>query len=111
MLLPLRQYAVIKGFSGPLRTNHYWCKPGESKRLMPIPEVLILESDGSSTMLYRYTLTGEYCGDTWHQSVDEALEQAKYEYGDAIGPLEKVPNEVQDAAQYAIEEVRNERDT
>ena len=32
-------------------------------------------------MLYRYTDTGEFCGDTWHESLGDAFAQAEYEYG------------------------------
>jgi hypothetical protein len=31
--------------------------------------------------LVRYTAAGEFCGDTWHETWDEALGQAKFEYG------------------------------
>jgi len=34
-----------------------------------------------SFMIYRYTRDGEFCGDTWHQNLDDAFHQAKYEYG------------------------------
>jgi hypothetical protein len=29
----------------------------------------------------RYTAAGKFCGDTWHETWDEALNQAKLEYG------------------------------
>ena len=32
-------------------------------------------------MMYRYTADGQFCGDTWHQSFEAAIAQAKYEYG------------------------------
>jgi hypothetical protein len=32
-------------------------------------------------MMYRYTADGRFCGDSWHQSFKDAIEQAKYEYG------------------------------
>lgn len=31
--------------------------------------------------LYRYARDGEFAGDTWHQSLEEAKGQANWEYG------------------------------
>lgn len=48
------------------------------------PHRVEIELDGceaKACIMYRYTDDGRFCGDTWHPSFEEALEQAKYEYG------------------------------
>jgi hypothetical protein len=62
----------------------------------------LAESDGTSAMLYRYRMDGEFCGDTWHASLSEAQRQAEHEYGSALGPWSPVPWDVADADEYAL---------
>lgn len=51
---------------------------------LPHPERVEVELDGSEAepcMMYRYTADGTFCGDTWHQTFELALQQAGHEYG------------------------------
>lgn len=51
---------------------------------MPDAHRVEIELDGFEAepcMMYRYTADGQFCGDTWHESFEQALAQAKYEYG------------------------------
>jgi hypothetical protein len=51
---------------------------------MPLPHRIEIElEDGPEKpyMMYRYTESGEFCGDTWHLTLRDAIEQAGYEYG------------------------------
>lgn len=51
---------------------------------LPDPHRVEIELDGSEAeacRMYRYTADDRLCGDTWHQSFEDAIEQAKYEYG------------------------------
>jgi len=49
---------------------------------LPLPTYLEIEIDESGhAMLYRYRDDGAFCGDTWHESLQDAKEQAAYEYG------------------------------
>ena len=51
---------------------------------LPLPNRVEIELDGSESepcMMYRYTDDDTFCGDTWHETFDSALEQAKFEYG------------------------------
>jgi hypothetical protein len=69
----------------------------------PAPDVVLLVGDGDGTaMLFRYTVHGEFAGDTWHPSVDAAREHAIYDYSDALDGWIDVPNDVQNAHAYAI---------
>jgi len=49
---------------------------------LPSPDLIEIEqaSDGSCTF-FRFTDSGEFCGDTWHETLAEAFGQAEYEYG------------------------------
>jgi hypothetical protein len=50
---------------------------------LPAPQRIEIELDGAEDepcMMYRYTADGQFCGDTWHQSFEQAIAQAKYEY-------------------------------
>lgn len=50
---------------------------------MPLPDRVEIESsmDDTDCFLYRYTRSGECCGDTWHENLQAAFEQAQFEYG------------------------------
>jgi len=51
---------------------------------LPPPQRIEIELDGGleePCMMYRYTESGEFCGDTWHQTLRDAIKQAEYEYG------------------------------
>ncbi len=43
--------------------------------------VEIKVDDAGHAMLYRYRDDGTFCGDTWHESLHDAQEQATHEYG------------------------------
>lgn len=50
---------------------------------LPHPERVEIEpsADTGGCMMFRYTRKGEFCGDTWHESMDRAFDQARSEYG------------------------------
>jgi hypothetical protein len=51
---------------------------------MPLPDRIEIELDGSETqpcMMYRYTDDNQFCGDTWHETLAAAFQQAEFEYG------------------------------
>ena len=51
---------------------------------LPFPDRVEIEMDGGRQdpcMMYRYTDSGEFCGDTWHETLDAAFAEAKSEYG------------------------------
>ena len=58
---------------------------GEVSRVgdLPLPGrvVIELEDDGVACMMYRFTKSGEFCGDTWHENLENAYSQAAFEYG------------------------------
>jgi hypothetical protein len=77
--------------------------PIDPSKIPPAPDVIVLIADADSgAMLFRYTVHGEFGGDTWHPSVDDAREHAIYDYSDALGEWVDVPAEVEDAHAYAV---------
>lgn len=51
---------------------------------LPLPDRVEIEVNSSETedcMMYRYTNNGEFCGDTWHETIANAFSQAEFEYG------------------------------
>ncbi len=57
---------------------------------------LVIEESTEGVYLFRYSAGGSFVGDTWHLSVDDAIYQAAYEYGDGVQEWDDVPAEVED---------------
>lgn len=70
---------------------------------MSDPDVVVLAATSDGPMLFRYTARGEFAGDTWHESLEDAKAQAEAEYGSALGDWQDVPEGVSDAEAYAID--------
>lgn len=64
---------------------------------MPWPRVLVITPTARGCFLDRFASNGESAGDTWHQDLDEAREQALDEYNGSLGPWKEVPQEVNDS--------------
>ena len=100
-----REVVLIGSTGGQRKATHTGGHQAISdEKLLPIADVLLLVVDEDpGAMLFRYTTAGEFGGDTWHQSVDEARAQAAFEYGDALlVPWLPVPDDVADPHQFAI---------
>ncbi|MGY0800147.1 hypothetical protein ACW7G0_13985 [Lysobacter sp. A286] len=50
---------------------------------MPLPDRIEIEPEPESDhyFMYRYTKSGQICGDTWHEDLQAAFDQANFEYG------------------------------
>ena len=108
-----RRVALI-GPLGETRVSvHTAGYPLAPDRMLPPADVVLVVSDKDSAMLFRYTAHGEFCGDTPHRSVVDAMQQADTEYGEALLGWVDVPPDVADAHAFAIKyaaENLNERD-
>lgn len=63
-----------------------------------VPAILVIDasaSDQFSVFLFRYDAQGDFAGDTWHLSIDEAKEEAESEYGDAVSAWMSVPEGIE----------------
>jgi hypothetical protein len=56
--------------------------PSERQVLPPAALLIIdAEPDGGGLSLIRYSDKGDFAGDTWHQSLEDAKRQAAFEFG------------------------------
>ena len=77
--------------------------PLDPSKMLPLADVVLLVAgDEPGAMLFRYTAHGDFGGDTYHESLGDAREQASYEYGDALGEWMDVPDDVVDAHAFAV---------
>jgi hypothetical protein len=76
--------------------------PGEldTRRRLPIPLIIMISTKPDGIFLERFDETGADAGDSWHQSVEEAKEQARGEYGE-FGEWTMVPEDEADPVAFA----------
>ena len=78
--------------------------PIDLSKIPPEPDVILLVADADpGAMLFRYTAFGDFAGDTWHSSAEDAREHAIYDYSDALGEWIDVPDDVEDAHAFAVQ--------
>lgn len=70
---------------------------------LPDPNWLEIEISADGCFLYRYTASGEFAGDTWHASLDDAHHQALYEYDSRPEDWREVPPTASDVAAFAAQ--------
>lgn len=77
---------------------------GESddRERMALARVLVLQSGPDGITLDRYDDSGAEAGDTWHQSIDDARDQALDEYGTNLGPWVEVPDTEDDPVIFVL---------
>jgi hypothetical protein len=79
---------ILATHLGP-KVRHYWGLPPQlsganDREEMARAAILSIEVEGDGVFLCRFAADGAFAGDTWHQTVEEAQEQAKFEFGNAI---------------------------
>ena len=98
-----RLVAEIGRLAGAPKTRHTIRDQKGPERPLPAPDVVLLEIEPNGTaQIYRYTANGEFGGDTWHQTEDDAIHQLRSEYGSAVGSWESVPEAVPDGVDFAV---------
>jgi hypothetical protein len=98
-----RRVALVGPVTVERRAVHTAGYPIDPDSMLPMPDVvLVVDSGKGGCMLFRYSAHGELCGDTPHDSVQQAEMQAQIEYGDALYPWVDVPRDVQDAHAFAV---------
>jgi hypothetical protein len=95
------------------KTRHFVGLPPEltggkdTRQEMGTAYFLTIEEEADQIFLYRFGKDGACVGDTWHRNVDEAKEQALYEYGDAVGQWIDVPPDRKDTVAFGLEQIRS----
>lgn len=78
----------------------------DARERLPWPKVIIVETNpDAGVTLLRLALGGAFAGDTWHPSVEEAKEQASYEFGASLGEWQEIPQDVSNAGDYALAQI------
>src|SRR5262245_47954468 len=60
---------------------------------LPRPDRVEIECEGGPgdpCMMFRYTATDQFCGDTWHLNLGDAVSQATFEYGLTLADFREV---------------------
>ena len=99
-----RRIALVGPIAGERRAAQTSGFPLDPSKMLPVADVvlLVIDREPGATMLFRYTAHGDFGGDTFHTSSDEALEQATFEYGEALGSWIDVPDDISDAHAFAV---------
>ena len=99
----MRCLALVGPLTGERRVTQTQGFPIDADKMLPTPDVILLIAGSDpGAMLFRYTVAGEFGGDTWHPTLENAREQVDYEYEDSVGEWVHVPPDVDDAHAYAI---------
>jgi hypothetical protein len=96
-----------------IRQFRAWFEPGNTvgdllREEMTWPRVVVASQQADGVFLYRYGAEGDFAGDTWHQSLEDAHRQAEFEYGPALGGWYEIPDHIPDrgVAEFAVSAVR-----
>lgn len=107
--MALRLVSKLKRPLAERKVKHYVGLPPEldegkdSRQELGSPAVLLIEETESGIFLERFGADGSFAGDTWHRSVEEAKEQATFEYGELLSDWREVPSDVTNVATFAYE--------
>lgn len=98
-----RMVALVGPLNGERHAVQTANHPMNPDEMLPLPDIVLLVSeDDTSAMVFRYTAHGEFGGDTYHESVEDAKEETEAEYEDALLEWEDVPDDVTDAHAFAV---------
>ena len=70
---------------------------------MPPAAVLLIESDSEGNFfLERFAEDGQFAGDTWHKTIEDAQYQATCEYENSLSDWIAVPPDDEDVVAFAL---------
>lgn len=75
----------------------------DTRRPFPTPLIIVVSTRPDGVFLERFDETGADAGDSWHQSIEEAKEQARGEYGESIGVWTPVPDSEEDPVAFGLQ--------
>ncbi len=107
-----RVFALTRD-SGPRPEIRQWVTVGVTpagtaiEERMPWPDVVLLKEDPlGGAVVARFTRDGTFAGEDDCDSVEEALWQLEFEYGDALGEWQEIPADVMDPLAFALSKAR-----
>ncbi|MDE1152779.1 MAG: hypothetical protein PW788_09605 [Micavibrio sp.] len=101
-ILSLTSFSKTKHYEGLL--SDFTNGINTQKKLGPA-RFLTIEENEDGFFLYRFDDKGNCVGDTWHQSLNEAKEQADYEFEQTLKNWQDVPPDIQDASTFALHQI------
>jgi hypothetical protein len=69
---------------------------------MPSAVVVLIEPKPSGIFLVRFAADGQVVGDTWHRTIEDAQEQATFEFGSLLSNWMTVPPGVEDLVAFGL---------
>ncbi len=72
---------------------------------MGVARIVILEPSDGGWALVRYDRHGDFAGDTWHETYEEALHQTRFEFGRSAGDRILIPAEITDTEVFATQQL------
>src|SRR4051812_23230492 len=91
-----------------LKTKHYHGLPPQiaggtdSRQLLESPALLLIEQKPDGVFLFRFTADRRCVGDTWHESIDAAKQQAVFEFDNLLSDWKTVPVDVVDPIPFGL---------
>lgn len=108
MNMPIRLIARISGRLLEPKVKYYRGLPPEltdgndRRELLETPALIAIEEKTDGVFLLRFTADGQVVGDTWHMTVEEAKEQARFEFGALVSDWTSVPAHVEDLLSFGL---------
>jgi hypothetical protein len=104
----VRLFAFVRRSKAAPKVRHYVGLPPaitgseiDDSQLFPPTRLVIIDVASDGTYLFRFDADGNAFGDTWHLSVDDAREQAAFEFEGLLGEWEPIPHEASDLRAFA----------
>lgn len=94
--------SLLSGIASPPTVQHYVGLPSKlasgtgNQTPFGSPQFLVILETSEGTFLYRFERDGTFAGDTWHTSLDEAKQQAVFEYDSRMCEWCRIPDGIND---------------
>jgi len=104
----VRMTAKVTGHLSEPKVKHYRGLPPELtdgkdlREEMQAPALVAIEEKPDGVFLFRFTADGQVVGDTWHMTVEEAQQQARFEFPNLLSEWKSVPDDVDDLIAFGL---------
>lgn len=108
MSMSVRMTAKVTGHLAEPKVKHYRGLPPELtggkdlREQLEAPALVAIEEKPDGVFLFRFTADGQVVGDTWHMTLEEAQQQAQFEFGDLLSDWRSVPADVEDLVAFGL---------
>ncbi|HWF62077.1 MAG TPA: hypothetical protein VN666_17465 [Nitrospira sp.] len=100
--------AKITGRLAEPHVKHYYGLPLELtaghdlREQMEAPALVLIEEKSDGVFLFRFSADGQVVGDTWHMMVEEAKQQAYFEFPELLSGWKSVPADVENVVAFGL---------